>query len=66
MPKAKATSNKLWAGVAAVDSDADDKYRAEDDLRTLQRAKEIERDKARLRSAKVMAKQKIKDMKDIC
>lgn len=42
----------------------EDKWRAEDDLRTLQRAKEIEKDKARMSAAKNVAKEQMKILKD--
>lgn len=44
----------------------DKKWRAEDDLRTLQRAKEIENDKARMQAAKGIAKSQMSALKDIC
>lgn len=43
----------------------DAKYRAEDDMRTLTRAKEIEKDRARMAAAKKCADQKIKEMQSI-
>ena len=43
-----------------------DKWRAEDDLRTLQRAKEIENDKARMQAAKNIAKEQMSNLKKIC
>jgi len=44
----------------------DQKWRAEDDLRTLQRAKEIENDKARMQAAKNIAKEQMSNLKKIC
>lgn len=41
------------------------KYRAEDDMRTLARAKEIEADRTRLAAAKRIAEQKIKEMQSV-
>ena len=38
----------------------------EDDLRTLQRAKEIENDKARMQAAKNIAKEQMSNLKKIC
>lgn len=43
----------------------DAKWRAEDDMRTLTRAKEIEADRARLVAAKRVAEQKIKEMQSV-
>ena len=43
-----------------------DKWRAEDDLRTLQRAKEIKNDKARMQAAKNIAKEQMSNLKKIC
>lgn len=44
----------------------DQKWRAEDDLRTLQRAKEVENDKARMKAAKAIAKEQMQNLKKIC
>lgn len=44
----------------------DQKWRAEDDLRTLQRAKEIENDKARMKAAKNIAQSQMSALKKIC
>jgi len=41
------------------------KYRAEDDIRTLQRAEEIKKDKERMTAAKQVAKSQIQDLKKI-
>jgi hypothetical protein len=41
------------------------KYQAEDDMRTLTRAKEIEADRARLAAAKRVAETKIKEMQSV-
>lgn len=43
----------------------DAKWRAEDDMRTLTRAKEIEADRARMAAAKRVAEQKIKEMQSV-
>lgn len=42
------------------------KYQAEDDIRTLQRAEEIKKDKSRMSAAKQMAKSQVQDLKKIC
>lgn len=44
----------------------DEKWRAADDLSTLQRAREIENDKARLKAAKAIAKENMAALKKIC
>lgn len=44
----------------------DQKWRAEDDLRTLQRAKEIENDRARMQAAKSVAKEQKSALEKIC
>lgn len=44
----------------------DQKWRAEDDLRALQRAKEIESDKSRMKAAKNIAKEQLNNLKKIC
>lgn len=43
----------------------DKKYQAEDDLRTLTRAKEIEMDRTRMAAAKKVGAQKIKEMQSV-
>lgn len=43
----------------------DKKYQAEDDLRTLTRAKEIEADRQRMAAAKRVGAQKIKEMQSV-
>lgn len=42
------------------------KWRAEDDIRTMQRAEEIKKDKARVRAMKEVAKSQMNDLKKIC
>lgn len=42
------------------------KYQAEDDIRTLQRAEEIKKDKARMSAAKQLAKSQMQNLKKIC
>jgi len=41
----------------------DQKWRAENDLRALQRAKEIESDKSRMKAAKAVAKEQLNNLK---
>lgn len=44
----------------------DTKWRAQDDLRSLQRAEEIRRDKARMRAAQAEAKSQMKQLSTVC
>jgi len=44
----------------------DQKWRAEDDLRALQRARENESDKSRMKAAKAIAKEQMQNLKKIC
>ena len=44
----------------------DDKWRAEDDLRALQRAAEIQADKSRVKAAQAVAKEQMANLKKIC
>lgn len=55
-------TKKPSVGIMAFD---EAKYRAEEDMRTLTRAKEIEADRARLTAAKRVAEQKIKEMQSV-
>lgn len=47
-------------------AEEDKKWRARDDMRTLQQAKEIEADKARMQAVKSMAKDEMSRLKKIC
>jgi len=44
----------------------DQKWRAEDDLRALQRAAEIQADKSRVKAAQAIAKEQMSALKKIC
>lgn len=55
-------TKKSTSSIMAID---DAKWRAEDDMRTLTRAKEIEMDRARMTAAKRVAEQKIKEMQSV-
>lgn len=55
------TTKKSISPVAFDDA----KWRAEEDMRTLTRAKEIEADRTRLAAAKRVAEQKIKEMQSV-
>lgn len=47
-------------------AEEDKKWRAQDDMRALQRAKEIESDKARMQAVKSVAKEEMARLKKIC
>lgn len=51
---------------SAEDKARDRKYRAEDDIRTMQRAEEIKRDKERMKAMKDIAKEQMDGLKKIC
>lgn len=50
---------------AAMPTFDEKKWQAEDDMRTLTRAKEIEADRTRMAAAKRIAEQKIKEMQKV-
>ena len=52
--------------VAKEDKEREKKWRAEDDIRTMQRAEEIKRDKERMKNMKSYAKSQMNDLKKIC
>jgi hypothetical protein len=58
----KAPSKSSVAVVSRPSNAQEAKWQAEDDVRTLQRAGEIERDKARLAKAQAMAKKQADDL----
>ena len=59
MSSHKSTGNKLQAAAKAMPVE-DMKWRAESDLRTLQQAQEIQRDRARMKAAKCCARDQMK------
>lgn len=68
--KLKATAKKPLpvrivseTGENKIHEDREKKWQAEDDLRTLQRAKEVESDKARMKAAKALAQEKVNNLK---
>lgn len=63
--KAKPVPVKIVSDTASYPKE-DQRWRAEDDLRALQSAREIEKDKARLKAAKAIAKKNIAELKKIC
>lgn len=65
------TSSKAKPVPVKIVSDApsngyDKKWQAEDDLRALQRAEEIRKDKERMKAAKDCAKEQMNNLKDLC
>lgn len=75
MAKKKSSLKNAIASINAVNSPykhskediaREKKYQAEDDIRTLQRAEEIKKDKSRMSAAKQMAKSQVQDLKKIC
>lgn len=63
---AKPVPVKIVSESPAVDIDREKKWRAEDDMRTMQQAEEIRKDKERMKAMKSMAKQKMNELKKIC
>jgi len=71
---AKKKSSKLSSMVEVAEpypSTAEDKarekrWRAEEDIRTIQRAEEIKKDKSRVAEMKKVANEQIKDLKKVC
>ena len=57
-------TNKTSTPVAVKSSD-EDKWRAEDDMRTLARAEEVKRDPQRLAAAKRCAKERLTEMQAV-
>ena len=51
--------------ITASKSDGYDKWQAEDDLRTITRAKEIEKDKKRMANVRRAAKEKLAEMANL-
>lgn len=51
---------------SAEDKARERKYRAEDDIRTMQRAEEIRADKERMKAMKSIAKEQMNGLKKIC
>ncbi len=51
--------------VASAKSDSYDKWQAEEDLRTITRAKEIEKDKKRMANVRRAAKEKMAEMANL-
>lgn len=52
--------------VTGVDKEREMKWRAEDDLRTIQRAEEVKSDKSRMNMVKTLAKEQTEALKKIC
>jgi hypothetical protein len=62
-PKENTVPKKYSNSIATVSSQDD--WQAEDDLRTLMRAEEIEKDPKRLAKAQKLAKQKLLDLASV-
>lgn len=58
-------ANKSKGNITGMSPFDNAKWQAEDDLRTLQRALEIEKDSKRLKAAKALAKEKLVEMASI-
>lgn len=54
------------APVSSKYAEEDREWRARDDMRALQRAKEIEADKARMQAVKAVAQKEMNNLKKIC
>jgi len=61
----KIVSDTVSCSTNKIDKDRERKWQAEDDLRTMQRAKEIEADKSRVAAMKSLAQSQIADLKKI-
>lgn len=59
-------SNKLSPAPPGPSVSMDEKWRAQDDMRALQRAREIEADKGRMKAAKKCAQDEMMKLKKIC
>lgn len=59
---------KIVSDVNSIGPDAAErkKWRAQDDIRTMQQAEEIKKDKDRMKAMKQIAKEQVKDLKKIC
>lgn len=65
--KSKPSPNRLMGSQpCSIDSAEMRRYRAEEDVRTLQRAGEIKADNGRLKAAKALAMKQAEDLKKVC
>jgi hypothetical protein len=65
--KSKSSVNRLvGAEPCSINSAEMRRYRAEEDVRTLQRAGEIKADASRLSAAKALAMKQANDLKKVC
>lgn len=65
--KSRSSMNRLMgAQPASIDSAEMRRYRAEEDVRTLQRAGEIKADAQRMKMAKAIAMKQANELKKIC
>lgn len=63
---AKPVPVKIVSDVGGPDPAEQKKWRAQDDIRTMQEAEKIRKDKERMKAMKEIAKQQVKDLKKIC
>lgn len=64
--KIKPIPVKIINETSAINPDSDKKWRAQDALRDLERAAEHKRDAALMKDVKLLAREKVKSLKDIC
>lgn len=64
--KPKSINRLVGAEPCSMNSPEMRRYRAEEDVRTLQRAGEIKADSSRLKAAKALATQQSNDLKKVC
>lgn len=61
----KPVATKRAVKVKAVSTREEDRWRAEEDARTLMRAEEIKRDRARMAKARAVAKKQISELSKV-
>ena len=64
--KSKPIPVKIVSDTKAGYAEEDKEWRARDDMRALQRAKEIEADKSRMQAVKAVAQKEMSNLKKIC
>lgn len=64
--KSKSVNRLVGAQTASIDSAEMRRYRAKEDVRTLQRAGEIKADAQRMKTAKALAMKQANDLKKVC
>lgn len=66
MAKSKKSAHPIMPSPSCISPAMERKYRTEEDLRTLQRASEIQADKSRVSAAKKLAAEQAKALTKIC